>query len=237
MKKLIIIPILLSFCIQKTLAQQRTVEKSFTVQSDQKVVLNLKFGETIAVEAWDKNEVSFKADIEINQGKLNDALVLDFIEQNEILEISASYDEEKLKAGRRQDCPEHYSSYYRKSENKEGYVICSEIKYTLFVPANNDIAIETISGNIELVDLGGPIRAKSISGFVDISWPSAKAANFSMETVSGEAYTDIDELQFTNKKDHIPLVGYEIKANIGSGGPAVSLESVSGNIYLREGKG
>ncbi len=96
--------------------------------------------------------------------------------------------------------------------------------------------MESISADMEFIDLSGPIRAKSISGFVDVSWPSGRPADIDIKTVSGEAFTNIDELHFENRKDHIPIVGYKLKGKIGSGGRKVSLESVSGNIYLRNGQ-
>lgn len=230
MKKFtLLIFLVLGFLLQ-TSAQNRIVEKSFVVNSDDKIRLDLKFGETIQVKSWDKNEVSFKADIEINQGKLNDALILDFIQDNDRLKITSDYDEEMLEKGRREDCPD--SSYTQFSWN-DGSVICSNITYTVYIPENGNLDVESISSDIELIDLSGPIRAKSISGFVDLSWPSGKPANIDIKTVSGEAFTNLDALQFENKKGHIPTVGYKLKGQIGSGGPHVSLESVSGNIYLR----
>lgn len=237
MKRLMLLSITLLFIITPAVAQQRIVEKSFTVDGNQLLQLDLKFGETITVKAWDKNVVSFKANIEINRGKLNDALALDFDEQNGQLKISADYNHEMLKEGRLEDCPDRYSSYYLNSDVEGSYVICSEITYTLFVPANIKLNAETISGDIELIDLTGPIRAKSISGFVDLSWPDGKPADVNIKTISGEAFTDIEALELTNKKDHIPLVGYKINGKIGTGGPLVSLESISGNIYFRKGKG
>lgn len=218
---------------QVTFAQPRVVEKTFQVDPDQQISLNLKFGEQILIRAWDKNEVAFKATININRGKLNEALQLGFDEQDARLNITSEYDKEMLKTGRREDCPENgYSTY--SWNGKDGHaMVCSKITYEVYVPEGADLAVESISGNIELVDVTGPVRAKSISGFVDLSWPQGKPATIDMKTISGEAYTDMDGLQISNEKEHIPLVGYKINGTIGGGGARVSLESVSGNIYLR----
>lgn len=237
MKKYSILVLSLFLLSVTAFGQQRTVEKNFAVTTNQKLKLDLKFGQKININSWNKNEVAFKATIEINQGTLNEALELDFDEQSGLLTIAADYDKQLLKKGRAENCPgsdNHQISW----NNGDGAVtVCSEISYELFVPANMDIDVETISGNIELVDVAGPIHAKSISGYVDLSWPSGRSADIEMKTISGEAFTDIENLQFSNKKDHIPIVGYKIKAKINDGGPPVSLESISGNIYLREGKG
>ena len=233
MKKLTLLAVFVFGILWQVQAQQRTVERSFTVSQDEPLELDLDFGNTITVNAWDKNRVEFVAVIEINSGRLNDALELDFKQDNG-LRIASDYNEDKLKAGRRFDCPDSYSRNSWNSDNDDHYVVCSNISYELRVPRDVDLDVESISADINLVGLAGPIRAKSISGYVDLSWSSGKPADIDIKTVSGEAFTNLDDLHFDNKKPHIPIVGYKLKGRIGSGGPAVSLESVSGNVYLRK---
>jgi hypothetical protein len=55
-----------------------------------------------------------------------------------------------------------------------------------------------------------------------------------MKTISGEVYSGLDKLAMINQKGSVPLVGYELHGSIGSGGPRVDLESISGDIYLRK---
>ena len=234
MKKLITLILLVFLSMNLSSAQQRIVEKSFKVEKDQLIELDLKFGEEISVKAWDKEEVSFKAVIIINQGKLNDALELDYVEDDLGLKISASYDKEKTKEGRRSDCPDNKYASYSWGNDDDRYFVCSQIVYEIYVPASSEIEIESISSNIELVGLTGPVYAKSISGFVDMSWPEKQGAQLSLKTISGEAYSDLDDIDFLNKKEHPPIVGYEIRARLYGGGPIVKLESISGNIYLRK---
>lgn len=234
MEKLILLPIfVLGFLLQVS-AQPRIVEETFSLD-DKEVRLDLRFGEIINIQSWDKNEVAFKADIEINNGHLNDALELDFDSANG-LKIVSEYNEEKLKSGRREDCPDQYSQYsWSHDSNETSYVVCSKIRYELRVPAGVDLSIESISGDIELEGLTGPIKAKSISGYVDLSWPAEIPADIKIKTISGEAFTDLDNLHFKNKKPHIPPVGYALEGTVGTGGSTeLSLESVSGNIYLRK---
>jgi len=240
MKKLALLFCALLLSAGYSKAQNRVVEKSFSVKSTDKVRLKLKFGDTISVKSWDKEKVLFKAVIEINDGKLNDALALDFDQDNGQLRIASDYDKAFLHQGKASDCTrddsthQHWSSF---GTNDENYMICSHIKYEVFVPAGVTLDVESISSDIELMNLTGPIRAKSISGFVDLSWPLDKPADIAVKTVSGEAYTNFKDLTFKNKKNHIPIVGYKLRGNIGTGaGPRISLESVSGNIYLRRAK-
>lgn len=214
-------------------SQQRIVERSFTAAKDERVVLDLKFGEAITVKAWDKNEVAFRAVVEINSGKLNDALLLDFDEGGNRLSISADYDKQLIKQGRREDCPDRLYSTYSWNDDGEYHAVCSNIVYEIYVPRDADLEVESISSDIELFGLEGPVRAKSISGFVDLSWPNSRGAELSMKTVSGEVFSGLDNLALANRKRGAPLVGYELRGSIGSGGPKVSLESISGNIYIR----
>ena len=235
MKKATIFTLLIFGLLLHATAQQRIVERTFEMTADERLELDLKFGERISVNAWNRDEISFRAVIEINGGRLNDALEIAF-DQGNGLRIASDYNKEKMEAGRRGDCPDRYSSYdwNNDDEGSYSYVVCSNIRYELRVPAGVDLDVESISGDIELVGLCGSIRAKSISGFVDLSWPADRGADISLKTVSGEAFTDLEDLQFENRKPHIPLVGYRLNGRIGSGGPRVMLESVSGNLYLRK---
>lgn len=235
MKKITLLAVFIFGLLLQISAQNRIVERSFTIDGNDQLHLDLQFGELISVKSWNKNEVAFKAVIEINRGKLNDALVLDFKQASGRLKVTSDYDKDKLQSGRLEDCPDkHYSRYNWNNDDDGSYVVCSRITYEIFVPRNVDLDVESISGDIELIGLNGPIRAKSISGFVDLSWPSNNTADIDIKTISGEAYTNLDNLHFDNKKPHMPLVGYELRGKIGRSGPRVSLESVSGNIYLRK---
>lgn len=233
MKNLILTPILLFLLCAVTNAQPRVVEKTFKVSKAATIDLDLRFGKHIKIEAWNKNEVSFQAVIEINSGRLNDALLLDYTQDEMGLSISADYDKERIKDGRRIDCPDRRYASYSWNDNGDHYVVCSEITYELMVPHQADLDIESISADIELSGVTGPVRAKSISGFVDVSWSEQQGADLSLKTISGEAYSNLENLMFRNKKDHPPLVGYELRGKIGKGGPLVRLESISGDIYLR----
>lgn len=215
-------------------AQQRVVEKNFSVDNHGKIDLDLKFGQAITVKAWDRDEVSFRALIEINSGRLNDALMLEFEEENEGLSVVADYDKERIEEGKPEDCPERRYSTYSWNDNGSHTVVCSNIVYEIFVPRNANLSVESISSDIELISLQGPIKAKSISGFVDLSWPERRGAELSMKTISGEVFSGLENLTLNNRKRGVPLVGYQLRGSIGSGGPRVSLESISGNIYVRK---
>ena len=234
MKKLILIVVTSFLFGTNAQAQPRVVEKTFSVESTATLDINLRFGDRIRVEAWEKDEVSFRAVIEINSGKLNDALVLEFGGDESNLDISTDFDEDRLKAGRRRDCPENYSYYRWNDDDDEHHVVCSDIVYELKVPRGADLNVESISADIELLGLAGPVHAKSISGFVDLSWPEQQGADLSLKTISGEAYSNLENIEFLNKKEFASVVGYELRGKIGKGGPLVYLESISGDLFLRK---
>src|SRR5688500_2168547 len=97
-------------CLNHVYAQ-KIIEKTLPYTKDQKIDMNLKFGDHIQVNAWDKKEVYIKAVIEINGGKLNDALVMNFTSDKESIRVLADFDKQLIKQGRREDCPGEDGSF------------------------------------------------------------------------------------------------------------------------------
>ena len=209
----------------------KIVTKSFPVKNDQTVKLDLKFGDLIKVTGWDKDKIQFKAVININNGRLSDALILDFDRTNEAFKISSDYNEQLIRKGRYDDCPEEYSTY---SWNKNGdhIVICSDIKYRIYIPKNADLQIESISADIVLTELRGAIDVKTISGFIDWTRLPKTGAVLSIDTITGQAYTSFDEFEIKDKES--TSWSLSLKGVLNGGGPSVKLETISGNIYLRK---
>lgn len=212
-------------------AQQRILEKTLPAPSGENIQLNLKFGERIVVKGWDREEVSFRAVVEINEGRLNDAFVADFTDDGRGIRIETDLDHEKLREGRTDECDCNHSVSFSRNN---GGMVCTSITYEIHLPKDGRLAIETISADVELNDVAGPIDVQSVSGFVDLSWPENRSADISLKTVTGEAYTNLGNLTISNRKERMPHVGYELRGTIGSGGPVVRLESVSGNLFLRK---
>ncbi|WP_266203855.1 DUF4097 family beta strand repeat-containing protein [Pontibacter kalidii] len=232
MKKIFILSLLWFAFTTSLQAQTKTVEKVLPVPANKKVNLHLKFGDEIKITAWDKKEASIKVTYEINNGKLNDALLLNFKSDNESARVEVDLDEELMKQGKAEDCPGNYNSSTMQINGKHA-VTCTNINYEIFVPRDADLTVETINGDIELRGLTGPVQAKSISGFVDMSWSEKKGATVSLETVTGEVYSDLG-IDFMNSKEDAPIVGYELKGSLNGGGSLISLESISNDIYLRK---
>lgn len=206
MYKLLMLAIALWISPGKLLFAQKVIEKTFPYSQNQRINFNLKFGNMIQVKAWDKNEVYIKATVDINSGKLNDALLLTFDTSTEEIRALVEYDRELIKNGKREDCPDNrYSSWNHYGNGVSSY-ICSTITYEVFVPKNANLKLESINADIELKDIAGPVYAKSINGFVDMNWPSNQASDVSLKTINGELYSNLD-IEFLNKKDKNPQVG------------------------------
>jgi uncharacterized GH25 family protein len=233
MKKIWTIALLWLVTMAGVQAQSKTVEQSLAVPATNKVDLKLKFGDSIKITAWDKKEASVKVTYEINGGKLNDALQLNFASDNNSARVTVDLDQELTKTGKPEDCPGNNYSQYSSDKNGTRSAVCANINYEIFLPANADLTVETINGNIEIRGLTGPVQAKSISGFVDMNWAENKGAAVALKTITGEVYSDL-AIEFTGKKQKAPMVGYELKGNVGGGGSAIRLESISNDIYLRK---
>ena len=214
-------------------AQSKTIERTLAVPANNKVDLQLKFGDNIKITGWNKKEASIKITYEINGGKLNDALLSQFETNANSARVSVDFDKELTKNGKAEDCPDN--KYMNYSSNKDGArnAICADINYEIFVPANADLTVETINGNIELRGLTGTVSAKSISGFVDMNWAANKGAEVALKTITGEVYSDLN-IKLAGEKKKAPIVGYELKGSVGEGGSAIKLESISNDIYLRK---
>jgi hypothetical protein len=218
-------------------AAQRVIDQTTPLTAGQRVFLNLKHANTIRVRAGSGSEMKIHASVSINQNRLNDALSLRVNRTAGEVTVVSELDKKMLERAQPGDCPpDGNGSYYGSNwgSGNSGQRVCMAIDYEVSLPAGTELQVKTISGNIDIDGLTGPIDAKSISGFVDISWPAAKGAVLALKTITGEVYTDQD-IAFTNRKEN-PLVGYELKGTLGGNGPAVQLESISGDVFFRKRK-
>lgn len=214
------------------LSAQKIIEKKLPYKEGQTANLNLKFADSIQVRYWDKQEVYVKIRAVINNNQLNDALlVTDRATSDEVI-VEVGFDDKLLRQGKAEDCPGNNRSSWNDKDGKQRYYLCKEINYQVFLPRNAKLKLETIDGNIDIQGATTTVHAKTISGFVDMSWPKSKGINVAMKTITGEVYSDFD-IDFKNKKEKNPIVGYLLEGTLNGGGPEVKLESISNDVYLR----
>lgn len=211
---------------------QRIIEKRMPYKEGQTANLNLKFADSIQVRYWDKAEVYVKIKAVINSNKLNDALlVTDRATADEVI-LEIGFNDEILRKGKMEDCPESKRSSWNEKDGQIRYYMCKQIDYQVFLPRNAKLKLETIDGNIDIQGATSSVLAKTISGYVDMTWPKSKGINVAMKTITGEVYSDLD-IDFGNKKQKNPIVGYLLEGKFKGGGPDVKLESISNDVYLR----
>ncbi|WP_428665278.1 hypothetical protein [Runella sp.] len=223
--------LILGLCVNAAFAQ-KIIEKKFPFSTSQTVNLNLRFADSIQVRYWDKAEVSVRIAAVINGGRLNNALTVESGSTSDEIFLKTDFDKELLKDGKAEDCPDQKYSW-RTEHNGADYYVCSKIHYQVYLPKNAKLKLETINGNIDIKGASGAVFAKTISGYVDFSWPKSKGGNIAMKTITGEVYTDLD-IDLKTKKQKHPIVGYLLEGTVNGGGPDVRLESISNNVYIRK---
>lgn len=123
------------------------------------------------------------------------------------------------------------------SGNVEATTKNSELDLTNLTGA---VVVSSTSGDVTIslpsLRAGAENAISLVSGNLDVTLPASAKANLKMRSVTGEIYTDFD-LVMAQKADHLHRVGGQtVEGTIGGGGPAFSLNTISGDIYLRKAK-
>lgn len=245
MKNLIFILIFNVIAYTAAWAQiDKTEENSWALPASKEVSMNLKFANDIQVTTHNSNTVVLKTFLKVSNEDLFKVHTMK-VSEGDVLRVNTDYDFDDRK-GYKDQC-------WNCNKNWDEACFCLQVRYELVVPAKTNLSLETISGDIklngltgalhiksisgdvetQLTDLTGDVYLKSISGAVDIAFNVRKGANLRFKSVTGEIYTDFDNITLDgnsssySKRLHTPLNG---------GGPLVELETVSGDIFFRKGK-
>jgi len=194
---------------------QKIVEKHIDLSTNQYLHMNFQISDSIRIVTWNKKEVYVKSSININNNKNNDDYKMTFNESGSTINVTA-----RLEMDRNND-----SCCCRTCH--------TEILHEIYIPENTDFSVETINGNITIAGNTAEIRAKSISGFIDLAIAPERKADLKMRTITGTMYSNFD-LQTTSR--HIKQVGGgSVSAGLnGGGGKTINLETISGNIFFRK---
>ncbi|EMR02399.1 DUF4097 family beta strand repeat-containing protein [Cesiribacter andamanensis] len=215
-----------------SLPAQKILEERWPLPSGTSLNLKLDHGKDILLRGWDKPEVQLRASILINGGTHNDALTFTARQEGGVLKLVSELDEKARIITTADECDGQQFSWNRGPGNTYE-AVCLDVTFELWVPHGAAITLKTISGNVTATNLRGALDLNSISGFIDLSWPASRAAAFWLKSITGELYTDLD-FQILNKKEEIPIVGYEMRGQLGQGGTPLRLETISSNIYVRK---
>jgi hypothetical protein len=215
MKKYILIVAVILSTVASGYAQ-KTISKRIEVDG-QETEMKLSFADDIILEAWNNNYIEIQVAVDIDNNKYNDYYSLDVDADNTKIEILEEVNFEEIK---------------KLNGNKKHYNFNTTINYTLKVPRELKIKLETISGEIELIGCLGEMSINSISGFIDYSIPQSHNVNIELSTVTGDVYSNVT---FDKKaSDKISWVGTNQELSLNGGNTEVDLKTVSGDIYLRK---
>ena len=194
-----------------TIQAQQKIEKHFPVAGKGAVELKIQIADSISIQTWDRNEVFVTASVNINENKDNDAYLTTFSDAGNTITVNAEFRDNYFEG--RNDC-----------------CIESDIFWNVFIPEKTDCIVETINANLTIKGETGEMKIKSISGYIDLSVPDTRPANLEFSTISGTLYTD-HNLNPGKTRNSVPTV---IKETLNSGGPAIKLETISGDIFFRK---
>lgn len=226
--------VLLLACYQ--LSAQQVTEQSLPWTSEQAIHLDLKYAETITIEAWNKNEVYFKAQYSINDGHLDSAHFVTKTTSNDLITIEAGLQEALIKKGSNwHNCNGRKSiSYGNFSKGDHCNCVCTDIHYTLYIPAGADLELETITGDVKITNMKAGIEAKSVSGKVEVFVTANHKADVQLKTVMGRV-ASYPDLTIVSEDGLRPLLTRKLSGKLNGGGKRVTLESVTGSVLLKSG--
>lgn len=224
MKNYLIILVLLN---ASSAIAQRLEEKSVPWQAGQAVSLDLKYAREIQITTWERDEVSLRVSVSINDDTENDAWSITTNSTKDQIRVVSDLETPEGKYSG--DCP---GQGYQMSEGR----YCSLIVYEIYLPQAAALRVETLGGNITLRGMQAEVFAKSLSGFVDADWSAQRGASVVMKSITGEVYTDLDlglDGAAEAERHQGSPVGWEIEGKVSGGGVSVQLESISDDVYFR----
>ncbi len=209
MKRIIII--LTAFLAIMPLNAQLKIDRHLPFSGKEAVSLKIEISDSVIIQTWDKNEVWVTASVNINDNRDNDAYETSFDESGKTLAVRAGFKKDFFR-GRKMNCVE------------------SEIAWQVFVPQRISVSAESINADFTVTGDTGPLKIKSISGFIDLAVPENRSASLDFSTISGTIYTDHRLSSEASGKN----VMAHVQNRLNSGGEQIKLETISGDIFFRK---
>lgn len=211
-------------------AQQGVFEKSIDYK-DQRIDLDADFASQIAISNWDKNEVMIKVTYEINGGELNEAVEIDFRDQEHRIKLKLDINERMMRNSTTSDCDKEGAMTWG---SRNGPKICSDISIEVFLPKGTELFLESVVADVLISGEYKELDLKTVTGDIDLTWSVDHGADLEMKTVNGSIYTDFD---LSNKKDKgLPIISsHDMKTVYKDGGRFLKIETVTSDIFFRKG--
>lgn len=208
--------ILFILCAVPFIFSQKIIEEKVEVIGKQ-TEMKLSFADAITVSAWSNNYIEIQVEVNIDDNQYNDYYSLKIDENRNMLKVveEVDFDGIKKQKGKQNNCNFN-----------------TNINYSLKIPENLNIKLETISGEVELTGCLGEMTINSVSGFIDYAVPQNHEATIDLSTVTGDVYSNLKFDHQEPKK--ISWVGTNRELMLNGGDIPVNLKTVSGDIYLRK---
>jgi len=216
-------------CCHLATAQVEVVEKSYPFNG-QELDIDVDLGTEINVQSWNKNEISIKITYEVNDGDDNDAVTVDLDDYTGRLALDISLNERKLRNSDHCCCNGDKNTYWNGDSRKKN---CIEMLVEVKIPANADVRVKTVIGDVIIEGMNSNIEVESVTGLIDIDWDESMGAEVSLKTTTGDLYTNID---LDRKKDRgLALISsHNVEGRLKGGEKEIYLKTVTSDIYFRK---
>lgn len=211
---------------------QTPATNTWPMPAGKKAVLKLPYARNITVKAWTKAELQFNTTIQTTKEETKKIHTVDIQDDNAQLSITTDFRKDinwkNVSCCWCDQCDTLLQPGVVLSGKEQ--CLCFRVDYEIMLPSGAAISLETISGDIEIKGLNGAVRAKTISGFVDLDRKASAAANLDFRSVTGEIYTDFD-IKLDEKSTSYSK---KVRTGLNGGGSDVVAETVSGDIFFRK---
>ncbi len=213
------------------LTAQKELKKEIDYNNEL-VQVDLKFASDIQIKTWDKSIIQVEASVEFKEE-----------EYYEMFDLTISSDESRIEISSNSE--DIFETHHENNRSIINYSDAPdhEFNYTLYVPKGVDlkvssitanvtsdflqgnIAVNLVSGDINIKKYSGDLELKSVAGKIDVNYTDA---SLKAKTLTGEIYTR-EELKLEKKKK---FIGQEIENELANTANSLTLDTVSGDIYL-----
>lgn len=225
--------IVLGLICSLSFSQTEVFEKTVALNG-KRVDIDAELVDQIKVTNWNKNEVGVKITYSINNGELNDALEISLDENGSKIRLEVELDERSVDNSDFRDCDGEHSMNWGKNGRRNS--VCLDVLVEIQIPQNIELDVESVIGDLMLEGSYKALRAKTVTGDIELYWPESQGAEIEIKTVMGGIYTNHD-FQSKTKDKGLPLISaHELQASLGKGGNYISLETVTSDIYFKKSK-
>lgn len=213
-------------------AQTDVFEKTVDFKN-KRIDIDAELVDKIEVTNWAQDKVAVQVTYSINDGALNNLLEVSLDETASRIRLDVEFDDKKIDIDGFYDCDEERAlTWGRKGERTR---VCLDVKIEVKLPANAELDIESVIGDLFIEGYYKELHAKTVTGDIVLEWPEDQGAELEIKTVNGSIFTNHN---FQPKQEKgLPLISaHEVAGNLGNGGKFVTLETVTSDIYFKRSK-